>query len=170
MRKFALALAVLVVSSLPIEHSRSSALAIDSGAPKCDAALWQHVYHGAKFATARDRLKPLSACKTVTGTLHFVEYEGDGDAHLRLAVDPQFTSLLDAKNADEDNMLVVEDMCDKTPTQEDTIKEGVCKGWHQGLYNESMNNKRVTVTGAYVEDEEHGWREIHPVTSISVLP
>lgn len=170
MKPFALSIACLVFASLPMKISPSAAFAGDSGTGKCDASLWKHVYHGSKFATAQDRLRPITACKTVTGTLHFVSYEDDGDAHLRLDVDPQFKKLLNAKNADEDYMLVVEDMCDKDPTQQDTIKEGVCNGWHQDLYNDSMNNKQVTVTGAYVEDEEHGWREIHPVTSIEIHP
>jgi hypothetical protein len=29
---------------------------------------------------------------------------------------------------------------------------------------------RVRVTGPYVLDREHGWREIHPVTSLEPLP
>jgi len=155
------------LACLSVMLSSHAVLAAESGADQCDATLWKHVYHG-KFATAQERLKPIAACKTVTGTLHFVTYEADGDAHLRLDLDPQFKNLLNAGNADEDNMLVVEDMCDRTPTQEDTVKEGVCNNWHQGLYKESMDNKKVTVTGAYVEDEEHRWMEIHPVTSISV--
>jgi hypothetical protein len=134
----------------------------------CDQLLWEHVYHGT-FATAKDRLKPIDNCKTVTGTLHFVRHEADGDTHLRLRVDAEFKNLLNDKNADEQNMLVVESMCDRDPTQKDTVAEGVCNNWHQRVYNSSMNGQRVSVTGAYVEDEQHGWREIHPVTSIVVV-
>lgn len=134
----------------------------------CDQALWEHVYHGT-FPTAKDRLKPIDECKTVTGTLHFVRHKKDGDTHLRLDVDPEFKSLLNKKNAAEKNMLVVESMCDKNPTQNDTVTEGVCNDWHQRLYKPSMDGQRVSVTGAYVEDEQHGWREIHPVTSIVVI-
>jgi hypothetical protein len=145
-------------------------LALSPADATCDQSLWTHVYHGKKFATAQDRLKPIDECKTVTGTLHFVRYEADGDAHLRLDVDPEFKNLLNPKNAAEKNMLVVEFMCEKTPTQTDTVDEGVCKTWQQLIYKASMNGQHVSVTGAYVEDEEHGWREIHPVTSIVVTP
>jgi hypothetical protein len=31
-----------------------------------------------------------------------------------------------------------------------------------------MKGKHVEITGAYVTDVEHGWNEIHPVTSIVV--
>jgi len=164
MKRFFLPIGALILACLLAGTSRS---AVPPATPTCDATLWQHVYHGPHFAAAKARLKPVKACQTVSGTLHFVEYEQDGDAHLRLDVDAKYKKLLNPKNADEDNMLVVEDMCDKNPTQPDTIQEGVCKGWHQNLYKASMDNKRVTVTGAYVEDEEHGWMEIHPVTSIT---
>jgi hypothetical protein len=33
-----------------------------------------------------------------------------------------------------------------------------------------MIGRHVTVTGVYVTDMEHGWNEIHPVTSIVVIP
>jgi hypothetical protein len=55
-------------------------------------------------------------------------------------------------------------------TQADTIKEKACVGFKQEVYKSSMKDKRVAVTGVYVEDMEHGWREIHPVTSIKLLP
>jgi hypothetical protein len=63
---------------------------------------------------------------------------------------------------------VVEPICVKKPTQTDAVNEGVCDGFSQKLFKAAMRQKRVSVTGAYVEDEEHGWREIHPVTSIAL--
>jgi hypothetical protein len=146
----------LVLSVLPV------------AAQTCDPTLWQHVYHGKRFHTAKDRLRPVISCMTVTGILHFVRYEADGDAHLRLDVDAKFKTLLNAKNLLEKNMLVIEDECDKAPTQADAIQEGVCKGFRQGAYDSSMNGKHVAVTGVYVEDQEHGWRELHPISSIVV--
>jgi hypothetical protein len=112
----------------------------------------------------------IDPCKTVTGVLHFVTKEPDGDAHLRLDVDPEFKSMLNAASSKEHDMLVIEFMCVKSPSQKDAKKEGVCKNhWKQTLYNSNMNNKRVQVTGAYVTDQEHGWTEIHPVTSITLI-
>jgi hypothetical protein len=32
-----------------------------------------------------------------------------------------------------------------------------------------MKGKHVRITGAYVTDMEHGWNEIHPVTSIALF-
>jgi len=137
-------------------------------AQTCDSTLWDHVYHG-KFPTAKDRLKPIQDCITVTGTVISAAAEADGDRHIRLKVDKQFKKLLNAKNmTGEAGFLVVEPMCTHKVTQKDTTKEGVCKGFKQTIFKASMLNKHVSVTGVYVEDEEHGWREIHPVTSIEV--
>jgi hypothetical protein len=58
-----------------------------------------------------------------------------------------------------------------TPTQTDTVAEGVDDNWSQKIYPKALNNKHVAVTGAYVKDEaaNNGWTEIHPVTSIAVI-
>lgn len=57
--------------------------------------------------------------------------------------------------------LVVESICEQNPTQQDTVTEGVCTNLDQGLYKSSMKNTRVSLTGAYVENEEHRWCELH---------
>jgi hypothetical protein len=137
----------------------------------CDDSLWNHVYHGT-FAAAKDRLQVMKPCITVTGTVMSAPPEADGDYHIRLKVDPEFQDLLNAKNnSGQHGFLVVEPMCEVKPTQQDTIDEGVCDGFKQMIFKRSTTiGKRVRVTGVYVEDMEHGWREIHPVSSITVIP
>jgi len=133
----------------------------------CDASLWNHVYHGI-FPTAKDRLKVFDPCIAVTGTIEVARPEADGDRHILLRVDPQFSKLLNAKNMTaEKGFLVIEPVCELKVTQPDTIKEGVCKSFHQNLYAAKLHGKHVSVIGAYIEDQEHGWRELHPVTSIT---
>ena len=145
----------------------SSAFHADS----CDASIWNHVYHGT-FATAKDRLTVINSCITVTGTVEAALREADGDRHIRLRVDAKYKKLLNARNMlGEKGFLVVEPVCELTVTQPDTLQEGVCQNFHPNLYRTSMHGKHVSVTGAYIEDQSpnHGWREIHPVTSITVI-
>jgi hypothetical protein len=138
-------------------------------APVCDQSLWQHVYAG-RMGSAQARLKVIQPCLTVTGTIFNAVVEKDGDYHVRVTLDPQFAGLLNEKNmSGQSGHLVVEPICAKKVTQKDTIAEGVCNGFQQTIYQTSMKGKRVSITGAYVEDMEHGWREIHPVTSIIVI-
>ena len=140
-------------------------------ATTCDASLWNHVYHGT-FATAKDRLTVIDSCITVTGTIEAALGEIDGDRHIRLRVDPQFKNLLNARNmTGEKGFLVVEPVCELPVTQPDTLQEGVCQNFHPNLYRTSMHGKHVSITGPYIEDQSpnHGWREIHPVTSITVI-
>jgi len=144
-----------------------------AAAPKCDVSLWQHVYTGdpTRFSKPQDRLKVITPCMVVTGTIFNVASEADGDYHIRVTVDPQFKNLLNAKNnSGQGGHLVVEPVCAKTPTQSDTVKEGVCNGFSQNIFTPDMKGKRVQIVGVYVEDMEHGWREIHPVTGITVIP
>ena len=138
---------------------------------QCDTTLRKLVYHGPNFATAQDRLKLMKKCITITGTIVSASRESDGGYHIRVRVDPQFKNLLNGKNnIGQKGFLVVEPMCAKKPTQQDTVDEGVCNGFKQALFKASMRDNHVSVTGDYVQDMEHGWREIHPVTSITVAP
>lgn len=166
--------AVLQVTAPPArprpKRARNPAAAFHAGT--CDDSLWNHVYHGV-FPTAKARLKVIDPCITVTGTVADAFPEADGDWHVRLRVDPQFQNLLNARNvAGEKGFLVAEPVCEQPVTQADTLQEGVCANFHPSLYQTSMLNKHVSITGAYIEDEskDHGWREIHPVSSISVIP
>lgn len=139
------------------------------GSTGCDQALWNHVYHGT-FATAKDRLKILQPCTTVTGTIMTASPEADGDYHVRLKLDPGFENLLNAKNkSGQHGYLVIEPICEEAPTQPDTVTEGVCNGFKQTIFSRTNVSKHVRVTGDYVQDMEHGWMEIHPVTSITVI-
>ena len=134
----------------------------------CDHSLWSHVYRG-KFASAQDRLKVIQNCVSVTGTIETALKEADGDFHIRLRLDPQFRSMLNAKNrSGQHGALVVEPMCMNPVTQRDTRKEHVCDGFSQNIYTPDMRGAHVRVTGAYVTDMQHGWNEIHPVTFIGI--
>jgi hypothetical protein len=138
--------------------------------PQCDQTLWKHVYAGS-HKTAKDRLKVVAPCIIVTGTVYNYKAEPDGDYHIRVTVDAPFRSLLNSRNmAGQHGHLVVEPVCSHLATQGNVRREGVCKDFSQKVFNARMTGKHVSVTGAYVEDMDHGWMEIHPVTSITVLP
>lgn len=143
------------------------------GAPRCDSSLWDHIYHGT-FATARDRLKIINPCITIMGKLVHYRREGDGDYHIQVAVDASFRDLLNDKNnapspSGQDGFLVVEPICAHKVTQPDTLQEGVCDSFQQSIFKPSMIGRHVSITGVYVEDMDHGWRELHPVTNITVI-
>jgi hypothetical protein len=54
-------------------------------------------------------------------------------------VDPEFKSLLNDASKNEEDMLVVEVMCVKSPKQKDTRKEGGCSHhWKQSLYEKKL--------------------------------
>jgi len=60
---------------------------------------------------------------------------------------------------------VIEPMCEHKPTQPDAIS--FCHGFTQS-FPALIEGAHVKVTGCYVEDHDpgHGWREIHPITSV----
>lgn len=159
---------IALVAPLALAPVRAQPQADISGGT-CDATLWNHVYAGdpRKFASPRDRLNVIEECVTVTGTIEFARAEKDGDYHIGLKLDPQFADMVNDRNtAAERGDLVLEPVCENPVTQRDTIEEGACTDFHQDIFSPDMIGQRVMVTGAYVTDMEHGWRELHPVTSI----
>jgi hypothetical protein len=122
------------------------------------------------------RLVVRSACVTVTGTVAYVVREDDGDVHVDLALPGSETGLLNQANyAHQDGQLVTEivpaDQPGCTPGQpalpsHGSYDYGICTG--ADLVTPSAG-ATVSVTGPYVLDADHGWMEIHPVWSITVL-
>ncbi len=173
-------LAALVIIGSAYAHPTTVKIPTPQPAPQCDETLWTHVYAGT-FGTAKNRLQVIDPCKTVTGTIVFAGGEPDADIHIRLQLDSGQATLLNAKNkaplpGGQGGFLVVEPICQKAPTQADTIQEGVCNGFRQSLpamatIKANVKKKQgtqVEITGAFVKDMQHGWNEIHPVTSIVI--
>ena len=128
-------------------------------APVCDFSLWNHVYHSY-------RLIIHDTCTYVTGTIDAVLYEADGDIHLRVNVDSVFKPLMNSVNiSSESGDLVAEPICATTVTQSDAVAS--CQGFTNTVYIPNVG-EHVKITGSYVTDNDHGWNEIHPVTSIVI--
>ena len=141
---------------------------------QCDASLWSHVYHP-------QRLIVKQQCIAVTGTIvdatatqtikqpDGVRHEKDGDTHGWLKLDPQFENLLNAGNiSDEGGNLVFEIVCRFPVTQTDA--KAACQKYTDHVTLPAVGS-HVQIVGTYVQDTFHAqWNEIHPVTSISVVP
>lgn len=143
--------------ALFVPTSKKSVLGVATS--PCDASLWNHVYHPA-------RLKVIEPCGLVSGTIDAVKPEKDGDYHIRLKLDQQYSSLANEKNkSGQGGDLVLEPVCEHAVSQEDAI--AACEGF-LGSVSMPHVGDHVEVIGSYVLDQEHGWMEIHPVSSITV--
>ncbi len=102
------------------------------------------VYHPA-------RLELRSSCRIATGTVASVKFEEfDGDVHVDLRLDEADRGLLAPGNDRVGGELVVEIIPqDRSRVPVPTV------------------GQRVSVVGPWVEDHQHGWREIHPAWWIS---
>lgn len=113
---------------------------------------------------------------TVTGTVAYIPDENDGDVHVDLALQTNESRLLNQANyAHQDGQLVTEivpaDQPGCTPGQpprptEGTYSYGLCSGADVAT---PLVGEQVAVTGPYVLDADHGWMEIHPVWSITIV-
>ena len=127
------------------------------------------------------RLQVKSACLTVTGSVAYLKNEPDGDIHMALDLPSSEANLLNQANyADQYGQLVTEivpaDEPGCTPGQppplpptaytSSSYNYGICTG---ADLTAPPVGTQVSVTGPYVDDADHGWMEIHPVWTISVL-
>ena len=98
----------------------------------------------------------------MTGVVLAVIHEPDGDVHVLLKLDPQYTKLLTPGNAAQGGNLVVEDVCVYLPTQRDAVP--ACTGFKTPFRPFKVGH-RYKVSGAYALDKNHGsWAEIHGLT------
>lgn len=125
---------------------------------ECDQSLWEHVYHP-------NRLQIVQQCITVSGIIEKSISEKDGDYHIRVKLDSQYSNLINSVNNDKQHGdLVVEPICQHKVTQADAIS--ACQDFN-GHIDIPPVGTHVKITGSYVLDLQHGgWAEIHPVTSI----
>jgi len=130
-----------------------------AAASGCNAELWDHVYH-------KSRLHIVAGCIAVTGTIRHIKREADGDDHIQVAVDPEFSKLLNERNKTaQGDTLIVEPICQSFATQADA--EAACHDFHSPVDVPNAGAK-VRVVGSYVLDTAQGWMEIHPVSRIEL--
>jgi len=163
----ALALTVAILASRgdtpnPTTTTRPAPTTTTTVAGACDPSLWRHVYHPA-------RLRVVRPCLTVEGTIAHVAREADGDTHVRLTPDAAYRwTLRPANSTGQHGDLVLEPVCVRSPTQVDAV--AACTGYRSPVAVPAVGT-HVRVTGAYVYDLDHGgWAELHPVTTIRVVP
>lgn len=108
----------------------------------------------------------------LTGTIELERAEPDGDYHVRLKLDPGQTCAgqrcLDADNISQQaGDLILEPVCENPITQADAV--AACQGYHNPLVLPPVGSQ-VQVMGPFVLDTDHGWNEIHPLMSVTVVP
>jgi hypothetical protein len=119
----------------------------------CDDALWSPIYH-------KERLRVLSACEAVVGTLEDTENARDGDLVLYVKPDAAYTRLLKAGNDKAGGRLVVEVPCQGAVVQDDA--KGTCDKYEGGLLRVPPIGARLVAAAHWVQDGNHyNWAELH---------
>ena len=130
--------------------------------PQCSdpGSISSHVYHPY-------RLNTIKSCITASGVVDNVLQEADGDYHIRLALDSQYSNLTNSANDQyQYSDLVVEIICALPITQSDAVS--ACQNYTNNITVPSIND-HITVTGPYVLDTNHyNWAEIHPVYTLTI--
>ena len=140
----------------------------------CDATITAHVYHPNRLIMKQECLAVTGIIVDATATEKIkepdgVRHEADGDTHGWLKLDPGLENLLNAGNlSDEGGNLVFEIICKYPITQLDA--RAACQGYTDHVRLPPVGS-HVRILGRFVQDTFHAqWNEIHPVTSITVIP
>lgn len=127
------------------------------------------------------RLQVQSACMTVTGTVSYTRSEDDGDIHINLSLPASESHLLDQANYNYEHGNLVAEI---VPADQPGCQAGQAPALPATAYRSSSYNygtctgadiatppigSQVRISGPYVLDSDHGWMEIHPVWSVTVL-
>ena len=156
------ALGILIVTATVLLFAAPMLLQNRSGSssqPGCNSETLNHVY-------SPDRLQVHNSCQTVTGTVVRIVQERDGDTHIHLQLDAQYSGMLNDYNMqDQKGTLILEIVCAYSYIpQQDAVS--ACQGYTNQVPIPNVG-QHVSVVGQYVTDLDHGWREIHPVYSVS---
>lgn len=101
------------------------------------------------------RFKILSTCETITGVVHDMSKQDDGDYQFNVDIDSQYKKFLnDANNNQVNGMLVVEII----PKDQNSSDVYIPK-----------DGDKIQAFGAWVTDTPHGWNEIHPAWKVILL-
>jgi hypothetical protein len=98
------------------------------------------------------RLHVIDSCRHVTGSVISTSGEQDGDLHFDVRLDAPYTAMLMSNNHTEQHGALVVELMPRD---------------HGHLPAPSVGD-RVSITGAYVDDTQHDWAEIHPVWDLSI--
>jgi hypothetical protein len=99
-----------------------------------------------------DRLQVIDACRHVTGTVIVTHFEEDGDLHFDVRLDPPYKGMLMTNNYSEQHGALVVELMPRD----------------HGHLPSAQAGDHVSITGAYVDDTQHDWAEIHPVWSLAI--
>ncbi len=150
-----IAIAALLLALCAVTPARSQ-----TASTRCDASLWSHVYNPT-------RLRKVSPCIAVTGTVAVSLPDDDGDQHFLLMLDPGQENLLTKRNQKKKNgFLVVEIVCANRAKLKKA--KSACTGYTNRIAIPAVGD-HVRVTGTHVIDSHNGWAEIHPVSRVEKL-
>jgi hypothetical protein len=113
-----------------------------------------------------DRLQVLDPCKHGEGVVVDVAAEDDGDYHVWFTPDPDYAQLMNSENHFQGRPAMLAEItpdCSDNPA--DSSAAAKCP--KSALAIPGIGD-HIAIDGPWVLDTNHGWREIHPVDSITV--
>jgi excalibur calcium-binding domain-containing protein len=99
-----------------------------------------------------ERLRVIDPCRAASGRVTVLREEEDGDLHFDVELDRPYRGMLAAANLSQQHGDLVVEFMPRDRGHLPVPKVG----------------DRVRLVGAFVDDTDHGWNELHPVWQVSI--
>jgi hypothetical protein len=104
-----------VASTRPLSSSPTPSSSVPTSSNQYDQTLWKHIYNPT-------RLQVVDTCRSVLDVIESKRVEKDGDYHIRVKLDPQFSNLINSANIkNQFGDLAVEPIRVNSVTQADAV-------------------------------------------------
>jgi hypothetical protein len=115
-----------------------------------------------------DRLQVLDPCRHAEGVAVDVAHEDDGDYHVWFRPDPGYGELLNGENHFQARPAMLAEITPDCPPATNPPDAQAASRCPRPELPIPAIGDHVAVDGPWVLDTDHGWREIHPVSSIRI--
>ena len=110
----------------------------------------------------------LDPCVHATGLVVEVAHEDDGDYHVWFTPDPAYSYLINSENHFQARPAMLAEITPDCPLTSHPADAPAAARCPRSTLPIPVIGDHVSMSGPWVLDTDHGWREIHPVDSIQI--
>jgi len=117
-----------------------------------------------------DRLKVLEPCAHAEGVVVAVVHEPDGDYHVWVDIESGYQRLLNSENHFQGRAALLAEITPDCPLTTNPPNAAAAARCPESKLTIPKPDEHIAIDGPWVLDTNHGWNEIHPVDTLTILP
>jgi hypothetical protein len=114
-------------------------------------------------------LQVLDPCRHAVGQVVSVVPEDDGDYHVWIVLDSEYSNLMNAENHFQGKPTMLAEIVPDCPANSPPPDSSAADKCPPTKLTVPTAGQRIAIDGPWVLDTNHGWREIHPADTLVIL-